>query len=171
MRLSIPVLLATSIAISGCAATSPGLAVQAPAATGKGSAVPATRAATPVAPMAPQATRVATPVTPIATQAAPMATQAAPMATQAAPVATQAAPMAVQAAPMATQAAPMVVPVPAATGINFGNDSGSYPFDGECDDPRFRGAGMAVAASLSSSNRFRDASDCQTLFNAGLIFL
>lgn len=143
MRLSIPVILATSITISGCAATSPGLAVQAPAASGKGSAVPATRAATPVAPMAPQATRVATPVAPIATQAAPMATQAAPMA----------------------------VPVPAATGVNFGNDSGSYPFDGECDDPRFRGAGMAVAASLSSSNRFRDASDCQTLFNAGLIFL
>jgi len=164
MRLSIPVILATSIAISGCAATSPGLAVQAPAATGKGSAVPATRAATPVAPMAPQATRVATPVASIATQAAPMATQAAP-------VATQAAPMAVQAAPMAVQAAPMAVPVPAATGVNFGNDSGSYPFDGECDDPRFRGAGMAVAASLSSSNRFRDASDCQTLFNAGLIFL
>lgn len=164
MRLSIPVLLATSIAISGCAATSPGLAVQAPAATGKGSAVPATRAATPVAPMAPQATRVATPVAPIATQAAPIATQAAP-------VATQAAPMAVQAAPMATQAAPMAVPAPAATGINFGDDSGSYPLDGECDDPRFRGAGMAVAASLSSSNRFRDASDCQTLFNAGLIFL
>ncbi|WP_185803811.1 hypothetical protein [Pontivivens nitratireducens] len=164
MRLSIPVLLATSIAISGCATTSPGLAVQAPAAAGKGSAVPATRAATPVAPMAPQATRVATPVAPISTQAAPMATQAAP-------VATQAAPMAVQAAPIATQAAPMAVPVPAATGINFGNDSGSYPFDGECDDPRFRGAGMAVAASLSSSNRFRDASDCQTLFNAGLIFL
>jgi len=55
-------------------------------------------------------------------------------------------------------------------GINFGDDSGGFPFDGECDDPRFSGPGMAASASLTSSNNFRDASDCRSLFNAGRVF-
>lgn len=64
---------------------------------------------------------------------------------------------------------PMATAVPPMSSINFGNDSGSFPFDGECDDPRFFGPGMAANASLTSANNFRDATDCRNLFNAGRV--
>jgi hypothetical protein len=51
--------------------------------------------------------------------------------------------------------------------IDFGNDSGDWSHDGECDDPRFEGDGMATV--LLDEDTFRDASDCRTLFNDGSI--
>lgn len=55
-------------------------------------------------------------------------------------------------------------------GINFGNDTSQWAFDGECDDPRFSGPGMAVAGSLTSANIRRDATDCRNLYNSGMVF-
>src|SRR5690606_7125037 len=49
--------------------------------------------------------------------------------------------------------------------IDFGDDSGSWPNDGECDDPDFVGAG--VVSSPSDSERMKDASDCRAAFIAG----
>ena len=51
----------------------------------------------------------------------------------------------------------------------FGDDTGSYALDSECDDPRFQGQGMAEV--LVFSDLYRDASDCSSLFNAGHIAL
>lgn len=53
--------------------------------------------------------------------------------------------------------------------IAFGDDSSQWAFDGECDDPRFVGDGMAE--TLVAVDRYADASDCQTLFEAGHIRL
>ncbi|MDB5613762.1 MAG: hypothetical protein JWQ22_1415 [Devosia sp.] len=56
-----------------------------------------------------------------------------------------------------------------ATRIDFGDDSGEFANDGECDDPDFHGTGMA--AKPSSANRMADASDCRAAFVAGNISL
>ncbi|MED5534060.1 MAG: hypothetical protein VX690_00010 [Pseudomonadota bacterium] len=53
--------------------------------------------------------------------------------------------------------------------INFGDDSSRWAEDGECDDPRFQGAGMA--STLVNEDRFSDATDCQDLYNLGRITL
>ena len=53
--------------------------------------------------------------------------------------------------------------------IAFGDDSSNWASDGECDDPRFEGSGMA--SYLSESDRLSDATDCQTLFNQGQVSL
>jgi hypothetical protein len=53
--------------------------------------------------------------------------------------------------------------------IDFGDDSGQWARDGECDDPRFQGDG--AAATLLDADRYHDATDCRTLFNAGRIAL
>ena len=53
--------------------------------------------------------------------------------------------------------------------IDFGDDSGNYPNDGECDDPRFEGPG-AYTDPLEE-DVFRDASDCLALFDSGLVWL
>ena len=53
--------------------------------------------------------------------------------------------------------------------VNFGDDSSQWPNDGECDDRRFVGQGMA--ASLSWASVGRDASDCRALFETGSIRL
>src|SRR5690606_29649272 len=48
--------------------------------------------------------------------------------------------------------------------IDFGDDSGNWTHDGECDDGRFQGIGMG----LTSPDYFgTDATDCRTLFEAG----
>jgi hypothetical protein len=60
-------------------------------------------------------------------------------------------------------------PLLAQGGIDFGNNSSTWANDGECDDPRFQGEGMA--AVLSNEDRGRDANDCRTLFQAGRIRL
>ena len=65
----------------------------------------------------------------------------------------------------APAAAPAPAVAPAGSEPVFGDDSGAYPNDGECDDPRFTGEGMA--STLSSGQRFADATDCSAFWNAG----
>ncbi|MDO6592070.1 MULTISPECIES: hypothetical protein [Rhodobacterales] len=49
----------------------------------------------------------------------------------------------------------------------LGDNSSEYANDNECDDPRFKGEGMASV--LSQENTGRDASDCGRMLTAGLI--
>lgn len=51
--------------------------------------------------------------------------------------------------------------------ISFGDDSGDYANDNECDDIRFEGSGMA--SSLGTESIGMDASDCSTFCAAGMI--
>ena len=71
------------------------------------------------------------------------------------------------------QRAPSVTPAPSRSaptgGVDFGDNSSIYANDGECDDPRFEGAGMA-AVSFDDDIR-RDANDCRAAFQAGTITL
>lgn len=53
--------------------------------------------------------------------------------------------------------------------INFGNDTGEYPVDGECDDRRFEGP--AVARVLNPENVSGDATDCSRLCAFGVVSL
>ena len=53
--------------------------------------------------------------------------------------------------------------------IVFGDNEGSFPNDGECDDPRFTGPGMAT--SLLDGDVRHDANDCLALYQAGDIQL
>jgi len=54
-----------------------------------------------------------------------------------------------------------------ASDIEFGNDTGNWTEDGECDDPRFVGDGMA--SSTSQDDILKDATDCRALFESGSI--
>ena len=56
-----------------------------------------------------------------------------------------------------------------ATQPNFGTDDSRWSNDDECDDPRFEGIGMAFV--LVNEDRFQDASDCEELWQRGLIRL
>ncbi len=56
-------------------------------------------------------------------------------------------------------------------GIDFGDDFGGYADDGECDDARFSGPGMASDDSFSADNIGHDASDCFSLYNDGMVVL
>ena len=56
-----------------------------------------------------------------------------------------------------------------ATDVDFGNDSSEWAHDGECDDPRFAGDGMAE--TLLAGDTGRDAADCRSLFEQGRIWL
>lgn len=60
--------------------------------------------------------------------------------------------------------------VQAAPKFSFGDDSGDYSRDGECDDPRFEGRGMTTTPLLSEDIR-RDATDCRQAYEAGTIKL
>lgn len=53
--------------------------------------------------------------------------------------------------------------------IDFGDDSGEWANDGECDDPRFVGPGMTLMPPFDHERR--DASDCRVLFGLGEIRL
>ena len=53
--------------------------------------------------------------------------------------------------------------------MDFGDDSSQWANDGECDDPRFAGAG--AASVLLDEDLGRDASDCRQLFESGQIYL
>jgi len=57
----------------------------------------------------------------------------------------------------------------AAQSIDYGDDSSDWARDGECDDRRFAGPGMA--ASLGWRNVGRDASDCAALVDKQRIAL
>ncbi|WP_156458290.1 hypothetical protein [Devosia epidermidihirudinis] len=54
-----------------------------------------------------------------------------------------------------------------AVGIDFGDDSSQWANDGECDDPRFSGAGSAE--ELRDEDTLRDATDCRAAYEAGTI--
>ena len=54
----------------------------------------------------------------------------------------------------------------AAAAPDFGDDSGKYSKDGECDDMRFAGPGMTSTPLLDEDIR-HDASDCRAAFNQG----
>lgn len=72
---------------------------------------------------------------------------------------------------------PPAVPVPTdlpdvpvmPVAINFGDDKGDWPKDGECDDRRFYGS--AMASNLGWQSVGHDATDCQAALNAGSIAL
>lgn len=53
--------------------------------------------------------------------------------------------------------------------INFGDDTGLWSHDGECDDPRFEGPGLAE--TLSDDDTFHDATDCRAAYEAGTVTL
>ena len=53
--------------------------------------------------------------------------------------------------------------------IDFGDDTGDFPSDGECDDGRFEGFGMASSVGMELVGR--DASDCSQYCAMGLIGL
>ncbi len=55
----------------------------------------------------------------------------------------------------------------ATAAVDFGDDTSDWAHDGECDDPRFSGTGMA--AELEAADIGKDATDCRTLFDAGSI--
>ena len=57
-----------------------------------------------------------------------------------------------------------------AGGINYGDDSSEWAFDGECDDPRFTGPGM-TSTPLLDEDIAADATDCRTAYEAGLLEL
>ena len=57
-----------------------------------------------------------------------------------------------------------------AQSISFGDDSGDWAQDGECDDPRFEGPGMTLTPLLSE-DIMRDATDCRTAFERGRLTL
>ena len=67
------------------------------------------------------------------------------------------------AAPM--PAAPAMAPMTGAgmQTVDFGDDASKYSRDGECDDPRFAGAGMTETPLLDSDIR-HDATDCRSAF-------
>ncbi len=52
-----------------------------------------------------------------------------------------------------------------AQSINFGNDGSEWANDGECDDRRFRGRGMA--SGLDRDDIGHDATDCRRGFERG----
>lgn len=68
---------------------------------------------------------------------------------------------------IAAAAACLLMPMSAQAddGIEFGDDEGLWAKDGECDDPRFEGPG--VAGRLDDSDAFHDASDCRAAVEAG----
>lgn len=53
--------------------------------------------------------------------------------------------------------------------VDFGNNSSQWAYDGECDDPRFVGAGMDEI--LLDEDAYADAADCQALYQKGIIQL
>lgn len=54
-----------------------------------------------------------------------------------------------------------------AQNISFGNNTSEWANDGECDDRRFRGVGMAKA--LDRDDNKHDANDCREAFQDGRI--
>jgi S1-C subfamily serine protease len=67
----------------------------------------------------------------------------------------------------AFEAGDVTLRAPANQGLplpDFGDDSGMFVGDGECDDPRFEGPGASGAGEAGT-----DAGDCRTLWELGLI--
>ncbi|MFD2647766.1 hypothetical protein ACFSX5_08190 [Devosia albogilva] len=55
----------------------------------------------------------------------------------------------------------------ASADVDFGDDTSAWAHDGECDDPRFSGTGMA--AELEAADIGKDATDCRALLEDGSI--
>lgn len=55
--------------------------------------------------------------------------------------------------------------------IHFGDDTGEFVRDGECDDSRFEGDGVSLGGSGVTGERGRDATDCRQLYDEGRIRL
>ncbi|MBT6202825.1 MAG: hypothetical protein HOI34_03890, partial [Rhodospirillaceae bacterium] len=55
-------------------------------------------------------------------------------------------------------------------GVRFGDNSSQWSYDGECDDPRFEGAGMVHATPLDE-DLYRDAGDCSDLYLDSMVEL
>lgn len=55
-------------------------------------------------------------------------------------------------------------------GINFGDDTSEWAADGECDDPRFGGAGM-TDTTLLPEDAYHDAADCLAAWKTGALQL
>ena len=55
------------------------------------------------------------------------------------------------------------------SGADFGDNSSTWAFDGQCDDPRF--AGRNMAAMPLDTDMFHDADDCRDLFEQDSIRL
>lgn len=53
--------------------------------------------------------------------------------------------------------------------VEWGDNTSRWANDGECDDPRFAGPGMA--RTLLDEDRFHDARDCQNLYRSGQVYL
>ena len=53
--------------------------------------------------------------------------------------------------------------------VDWGDDSSIWSSDGNCDDPRFEGAGMHSLARAADVRK--DATDCRALFEAGQVTL
>ena len=64
----------------------------------------------------------------------------------------------------------LVAGAAAAQAPDFGSDTSMWARDGECDDRRFVGAGMATGG-LTWLNVGHDASDCRPLYESGQIRL
>lgn len=72
----------------------------------------------------------------------------------------------------ALAAASLALPGPAEAKkivLRFGDNSSEYARDGECDDPRFFGRGMAEA--LNDENIGHDAADCKHHYDMGTVKL
>ena len=54
-----------------------------------------------------------------------------------------------------------------APAIDFGDNSGEWANDGECDDPRFSGSGSAE--ETLAADILKDAADCKTAYDAGTV--
>ncbi len=61
---------------------------------------------------------------------------------------------------------PQITPAGSHT-FDFGDNTGEYVDDGECDDPRFVGEGMA--STVDDENIGRDRKDCASHFERGNI--
>ena len=54
--------------------------------------------------------------------------------------------------------------------VDFGDDTGEWANDGECDDMRFEGPGMTTTPLLFDDIQ-HDASDCRSAYMAGQLTL
>lgn len=54
--------------------------------------------------------------------------------------------------------------------LDFGDDSGEWSRDGECDDPRFEGPGMTTTPLLADDIK-KDASDCRRAYENGDLWM
>lgn len=57
--------------------------------------------------------------------------------------------------------------LPAEGAVNFGTNDSIWADNGECDDPRFEGEG--VADTLLDDDAFKDSADCEAAYNDGTI--